>query len=1145
MKKACLIVFLLPFFFFFLSKPVLANCQMLSPSLADFLACTSHAPGGTTVSWLYNLSSAEYQEMKKIIDYNNSLPDSQRYNFDVRLFLGGGTLPSNAQVDAFLADLLTLNSSTKINGRLVNEPNNLVNEGFLNTYGYQPEVIAKRVFEIYEHANATLQALQSGDRLSLGIALDHWSYTSAAAGTVSAKDFLNMMNSAAGTNVIDKLAQWDVVWMINAYIDVNNPTKIGQFRIGQLREDLKNILGVPEGMRIAVFEIGAIKDGRVTYDVATLALLFTQTSVLQDLKTAGVEWFTIFIQSPEGQPYSFFNLPLSVLEAFANFYTGKDPFLIGKLTEEEFQQLLALIQALIEAGLLVPCPDGGFATSLEECEKGATGLPTVLPFTKCVGASAETRVSRPDECTTCNLEPPLTYACATTFAVHDTVSWKWENSDFVCDPTGEHWVERDWGGTITIDAGDVKVPFVGKKGEEDVQKYLADYFEGTAFYYGPDINLDDCQKANPNEAEREACQEAVKRVVMEGGIFRKLAPKELQDELKEAMIDRAKNSLAGQIENGIHDYLIEHAGVSRRLSKIDPPPKLPVKAKEEEYQEWQKAYQSWKKTDSGKLWAAVPMFSREDSPGQVIASVNTKRADVATVIPPVQEEQVPHLARLFEVTRELRNLLMPWLGENEAQASSQTLLASSNPQVLGEKTQLAQAESCKECLDASIVNPIVNNGMVYATLVICHQCPGHDCVGDVSMGPCGVRGQVHSVCPGCFSSNHSAIIPPAPISCPGTASLCVEIKADRDVDPSCQGQAKIISCQVTVDANCNILETNCGGGIPEPLTCGLAEPMPYPACEYESITDENPNDTICCNPINIDLKAVDQFANPNYTGPCIWVTDPTTGARTLLNPDCKKTETRHVYREVKVDLFHPYLEEIWNQTTDSFHGLFNIFRPEVVPFFEDLDANSYIEYSYPSGSITPESPWKFYFPHLGGIQKAKEWVLETLNPSGGGGTTGRASPLPPTLSPTPTPATGPTTLNYTLDFRNPNISISEATKKAIIEAVKRYWPNTEIEERWDYVYVQAVVNGWNPAFVIALWIEESGAGHLDNWDLGCTAGEKNNITSQLFCLFGLPYQNAPFEEFMCRYSEGHYPCQFEINPNFPGNLKYWYDQLTQ
>jgi hypothetical protein len=81
-----------------------------------------------------------------------------------------------------------------------------------------------------------------------------------------------------------------------------------------------------------------------------------------------------------------------------------------------------------------------------------------------------------------------------------------------------------------------------------------------------------------------------------------------------------------------------------------------------------------------------------------------------------------------------------------------------------------------------------------------------------------------------------------------------------------------------------------------------------------------------------------------------------------------------------VDLLHPYLDEIWEQTTDSFRGLFNIFRPKVEPPFEDLYAHSYIEYSYSGGSITPESPWKFYFPRLGGIQKAKEWVLETLNP---------------------------------------------------------------------------------------------------------------------------------------------------------------------
>ena len=106
------------------------------------------------------------------------------------------------------------------------------------------------------------------------------------------------------------------------------------------------------------------------------------------------------------------------------------------------------------------------------------------------------------------------------------------------------------------------------------------------------------------------------------------------------------------------------------------------------------------------------------------------------------------------------------------------------------------------------------------------------------------------------------------------------------------------------------------------------------------------------------------------------------------------------------------------------------------------------------------------------------------------------------------------------------------------------WNESLIKDRWDYVYDEAVKKGWNPAFVIALWIEESGASGVPAYDLGCLGGEANNIESQLNCLFNLSYRNAPFEEFMCIYSDGKAPCDFSVNPNFPGNLGYWYFKIT-
>lgn len=138
------------------------------------------------------------------------------------------------------------------------------------------------------------------------------------------------------------------------------------------------------------------------------------------------------------------------------------------------------------------------------------------------------------------------------------------------------------------------------------------------------------------------------------------------------------------------------------------------------------------------------------------------------------------------------------------------------------------------------------------------------------------------------------------------------------------------------------------------------------------------------------------------------------------------------------------------------------------------------------------------------------------------------------------------TLDYTIDFRNSNIPIT-ADMNEIAEMVKNTWPNSKISSRWLYVRDQALAHGWNPAFVVALWIEESGASGTDAYDLGCLAAQANNIDSGLDCLFHKAVKSdQDFATFMCSYSENQpAPCKFIENKNFPGNLKFWYDELTK
>lgn len=149
-------------------------------------------------------------------------------------------------------------------------------------------------------------------------------------------------------------------------------------------------------------------------------------------------------------------------------------------------------------------------------------------------------------------------------------------------------------------------------------------------------------------------------------------------------------------------------------------------------------------------------------------------------------------------------------------------------------------------------------------------------------------------------------------------------------------------------------------------------------------------------------------------------------------------------------------------------------------------------------------------------------------------------------------------LNYTIPFRDSSIKpidIKDQVKTSFPEAKLDYWDDPIIRKSID--------NGWNPAFVLALWIEETGASHttvLGNGGggvpnsqgeftlghLGCAPTENQTIDESLNCLFKnfSSFTNNQFAQFMARYSGGPANSPFSNNPNFPGNLKVWYSRLV-
>lgn len=162
------------------------------------------------------------------------------------------------------------------------------------------------------------------------------------------------------------------------------------------------------------------------------------------------------------------------------------------------------------------------------------GPATKAVFT-CQPSSPINDTSRPAECAMCN-KGGTTPDCATTFSVNDTVEIL-KKQGYECN--GQYYVPKTWGGRVNVTANDVTIPFVGKQGQEDEMKYLADYFEGTDEYY---------------RAYKDGSPYLMDKINF-AGVNRKLSPMEYQNQVKAAVLARVKNTA---VTNPVSDYPIRY-----------------------------------------------------------------------------------------------------------------------------------------------------------------------------------------------------------------------------------------------------------------------------------------------------------------------------------------------------------------------------------------------------------------------------------------------------------------------------------------------------------------------------------------------------------------------------------------------------------
>lgn len=136
-------------------------------------------------------------------------------------------------------------------------------------------------------------------------------------------------------------------------------------------------------------------------------------------------------------------------------------------------------------------------------------------------------------------------------------------------------------------------------------------------------------------------------------------------------------------------------------------------------------------------------------------------------------------------------------------------------------------------------------------------------------------------------------------------------------------------------------------------------------------------------------------------------------------------------------------------------------------------------------------------------------------------------------------------------YRNTNVPVYDEQKKKLIEYVQMIWPNSLIASRWDLVYNTAIENGINPSFMIATWIEESGASSPGaKSDFGCFPGGDTNLNvefgNSMRCFVDFTTKEHPnnFADWVKHFCGPLAVPVCSNNGNYVRNFPIWYDWVT-
>ncbi len=150
------------------------------------------------------------------------------------------------------------------------------------------------------------------------------------------------------------------------------------------------------------------------------------------------------------------------------------------------------------------------------------------------------------------------------------------------------------------------------------------------------------------------------------------------------------------------------------------------------------------------------------------------------------------------------------------------------------------------------------------------------------------------------------------------------------------------------------------------------------------------------------------------------------------------------------------------------------------------------------------------------------------------------------------------TLGFSIPMHKTSCKI---TNLEAVATFAKQWANKQegydnVMKYYKTIEEYAVKAGWNPAFLVALWIEETAAGSVGKQEMGCVydfgkpGSADPSVCGQLSCIFNYPIRNSTYD-FLCSYGgKGGVGCTtFYINAAndnrcFPSNLRGSYQKVV-